>query len=61
VIVTRNNSAEDFYIQSAKLNGEPLNQFWFPHTNLVSGGTLEIELGSKRGTWGTGSSPMLSP
>ncbi len=52
-IAVHKNSAENFYIQSAKLNGKPLNQFWFPHTNLVSGGTLEIELGPKPSRWGT--------
>ena len=44
-IVTRHNSKENMYIQSAKLNGQPLHTFHFPHSEFVKGGTLEIELG----------------
>jgi predicted alpha-1,2-mannosidase len=51
VITTRNNSAENMYIQSAKLNGRPLDQFWFSHRDLVNGGKLEIELGSQPSKW----------
>jgi predicted alpha-1,2-mannosidase len=51
VITAKNNSATNCYIQSAKLNGQPLNQFWFAHTNLVNGGTLELELGSQPSRW----------
>lgn len=44
-IITHNNSVRNIYIQSAKLNGKPLNQFWFSHNDLVKGGTLELKLG----------------
>ena len=44
-IVARSNSAANVYIQSTKLNGQPLNRFWFPHTALVGGGAMELELG----------------
>lgn len=47
VIQTKNNSAENVYIQSVKLNGEPLKTFYFPHSEFVKGGVLEIELGAK--------------
>lgn len=50
-IVTHNNSAENIYIQSAKLNGQPLNQFWLSHTDLVKGGKLEIKVGPKPTRW----------
>jgi putative alpha-1,2-mannosidase len=53
-ITTRNNSPENIYIQSAKLNDEALDQFWIPHTALVSGGDLEIVLGPQPSKWGTG-------
>ena len=45
IITTKNNSATNLYIQSAKLNGKPLKQCQFSHADLVKGGTLEIELG----------------
>jgi len=58
VVTTRNNSATNLYIQSAKLNGQPLNQFWFAHTKLVNGGALEIELGPKPSHWAANSAPL---
>lgn len=47
VITARNNSQENRYIQSAKLNGKPLDQAWFYHRDLVAGGELELKMGSK--------------
>ena len=35
------------YIQSVRLNGQPLETYHFPHSELIKGGTLEIELGSQ--------------
>jgi predicted alpha-1,2-mannosidase len=41
------------YIQSAKLNGQPLNSPWFSHEQLVNGGKLELEMGPKPNkSWG---------
>jgi predicted alpha-1,2-mannosidase len=58
VIDVKGNSATNLYIQCAKLNGRPLNQFWFPRANLVNGGKLEIELGPKASHWAAGSPPI---
>ena len=44
-IITRNNSRENIYIQSAMLNGQLLNTYYFPHSEFIKGGTLELELG----------------
>lgn len=44
-IVTHNAGSKNIYIQSAKLNGKPLNTFWFYHSDLVKGGVLELFLG----------------
>jgi predicted alpha-1,2-mannosidase len=42
------------YIQSAKLNGQPLTKTWFTHEELMNGATLELEMGSKPNkTWGS--------
>jgi putative alpha-1,2-mannosidase len=54
VITTQNNSATNVYIQSAKLNGRHLNQVSFPHSELVKGGKLEIQLGPQPSRWGAG-------
>jgi putative alpha-1,2-mannosidase len=54
-IRARNNSPENVYIQSATLNGEPLNKPWFYHSELVKGGILLLEMGSSPNkAWGTG-------
>jgi predicted alpha-1,2-mannosidase len=53
VITTRNNRYEHPYIQSATLNGKPLETFWFKQSDLKAGGTLELVLGPEPNTrWG---------
>ncbi len=44
-IICRNNSSDNKYIQSIKLNGKTLNQVWFKHADIVNGGTLEVKMG----------------
>jgi len=46
VIETKNNTPENVYIQSAMLNGMPLNKCWFYHRDIVNGGNLILDLGS---------------
>lgn len=46
-IKVERNSTKNKYIQSVKLNGNPLNQSWFHHKDLVKGGTLEYVLGEE--------------
>ena len=54
VIETKNNSQENKYIQSAKLNGKAWNKYWFSHDDFANGGKLEIELGPEENKrWGT--------
>ncbi len=35
----------NIYVQSAKLNGQPLNHPWITHDEIAKGGTLELENG----------------
>ena len=56
-ITTKNNSAANMYIQSAKLNGHALNEFWIPHSAVVNGGTLELTMGPKPSRWGVPEKP----
>src|SRR5690606_37287232 len=52
-IITHNNSAENLYIQRAKLDGRPLNNAWFHHDQLTDGGTLELWMGPEPNkNWG---------
>ena len=43
-IIVKNNSPENKYMKEAKLNGKVLDSLFFPHADLVKGGTLEIEM-----------------
>ena len=44
-IITHNNSDRNMYIQSAHLNGKPLNKYYFSHADFIKGGVLELEMG----------------
>jgi putative alpha-1,2-mannosidase len=51
---TRNNSAQNLYVQSATLNGKPLNRGWLRHAEVVAGGTLELVMGPQPNeSWGS--------
>lgn len=43
-IIVKNNSPENKYVKEVKLNGKVLDTLFFPHADLVKGGTLEIEM-----------------
>ena len=46
-VIAKNNSAKNVYIQSATLNGQPLNRPWITRAEVTAGGTLKLEMGSK--------------
>jgi predicted alpha-1,2-mannosidase len=53
-VVANKASNQNIYIQSARLNGEPINRPWITHAEIVKGGTLELEMGIlPNKTWGT--------
>ena len=53
-ITTKNNSPSNDYIQSAILNGRPINRCWLDYREIVAGGLLELNLGpSPNRNWGT--------
>ena len=33
-------------IQSIQFNGKPRQQVWFKHSEIVNGGTLELQMGN---------------
>jgi predicted alpha-1,2-mannosidase len=60
VIEAKNVSDQNIYIQSATLNGKPLNKPWFYHEELAKGGTLVFKMGPRPNEkWGSapGSEP----
>jgi predicted alpha-1,2-mannosidase len=59
-VIAHHVSAQNKYIQSAQLNGKPLQRAWFRHAEIANGGTLVLEMGNKPNTlWG--SSPDDAP
>lgn len=49
-IVAHNLSPRNYYIQSALLNGKPLNKFWLTQAEIVNGGVLELEMSGRPNT-----------
>lgn len=57
-IEAKNTSRKNVYVQSAKLNGKPLNNFWFNTSDLLKGGSLILEMGPQPNmNWGIGTLP----
>ncbi|WP_254411464.1 GH92 family glycosyl hydrolase [Dyadobacter diqingensis] len=57
-IEAKNTSRKNVYVQSAKLNGKPLNNFWFNASDLLKGGSLILEMGPQPNmNWGIGTLP----
>lgn len=50
-ILAKKTSDRNIYIQSARLNGKPLDRCWLRHSEIVNGGTLEFEMGPKPSSW----------
>ncbi len=44
-MIAENNSKENIYIQSATLNGKPLDRAWITHKEITDGGTLAFKMG----------------
>lgn len=55
-------SATNIYVQSATLNGKPLNQFWIRHSDITGGGDLVFKMGPRPNpTWPSDSTPPGAP
>lgn len=53
-IIANHVSAQDKYIQSATLNGRPLNKPWFSQSEIANGATLVLEMGKQPNRqWGS--------
>jgi putative alpha-1,2-mannosidase len=54
VIEVDRESPDSLYIQSASLNGKPLDRSWFYHRDLARGGVLKLVLGQEPNVhWGS--------
>lgn len=55
MIETKNNSAQNKYIQSATLNGKPYNKLYITHQDILNGGKIVFEMGPRPNkSWGVG-------
>jgi putative alpha-1,2-mannosidase len=45
------------YVQSATLDGRPLDRVWFDDATLRRGGTLHLDMGPASSTWGATAAP----
>lgn len=53
-VIASHVSARNKYIQSAQLNGQPLDRPWFRHSEIADGGTLVLEMGDRPNMkWGS--------
>ena len=52
-IVAHDISDSNKYIESATLNGKPLNRTFIYHNDVVNGGILEFQMKSTPSSWGT--------
>lgn len=58
IIETKNNSKENLYVQSVKLNGKDLPNCWLYRDELLKGGKLVFQMGSTPNkNWGTKTLP----
>lgn len=51
-VVADGQSATNVYVQSATLNGRPLDRPWINHRDIVAGGTLRFVMGPQPSRWG---------
>ncbi|HEY9542713.1 GH92 family glycosyl hydrolase [Prevotella sp.] len=52
-IVAKNNSRDNMYIQSVKLNGKKHTKSYIDYTDVIKGGTLEFTMGPQPSKFGT--------
>jgi predicted alpha-1,2-mannosidase len=61
-IVASGNSPENVYVQSASLNGRPLSRAWLYHSEIVTGGRLELVMGPEPNpAWGSAPRDLPPP
>ena len=61
VIETEGNAPDALYVQSATLNGKPLDNCWFFRDDFYRGGTLKLKMAAAPNTeWGSTTPPFYS-
>ena len=57
IIIAKNISDKNTYIQSATLNGEKFEHSFIKHADIIKGGSLVFKMGNKPSNWGNKSIP----
>lgn len=52
-VVCKNNSKDNIYVQSVKLNGKPYTKSYIMHQDIMKGGIMELQMGNQPSKWGT--------
>ncbi len=60
-VIAKNLSEKNRFIQSATLNGQPIDRAWFRHTEISNGGTLTLVMGESAAYWGSSGLPPTDP
>lgn len=55
-----NVSQDDYYIQSATLNGVSFDNTWLDYAAIVGGGSLTFQMGDAPSAWGANTAPAYS-
>ncbi|TCC24730.1 glycoside hydrolase domain-containing protein [Kribbella speibonae] len=55
-----NVTPDNFYVQSAKLNGRGFHNTWIDFSTITGGGSLDLSMGAQPSTWGSDSAPAYS-
>jgi predicted alpha-1,2-mannosidase len=61
VIEARNLSAENIYVTSATLNGQPLDRAWLRHPEIAAGGRLVLTMANAPSQWAQHNPPPSTP
>ena len=56
IIRALNNSKENVYVQSVRLNGKPLQKSYIMYRDIMQGGVLEFTMGPQPSKFGTAKS-----
>ena len=60
MIRAENNGPENYYVQSATFNGQPLEQNWLYRKDIFAGGELVLEMGPEPSDFWNGSKPPVT-
>ncbi|MGW0086095.1 glycoside hydrolase domain-containing protein [Streptomyces sp. NPDC003393] len=53
-------SPSNYYVQSATLDGKRFDNTWLDYSRIISGGTLDLTMGSEPSRWGAHTEPAYS-